>query len=79
MEAKQLKKLPGCPFFNGKDTEHAGKKVFCESPVPGSTITLYFRKKKDFDMQYNIFCCDHYKNCEVYRAVVESYEEGGSE
>lgn len=65
-----------CPFFTAEDSKFAGKKILCESPVPGSSLGLYFRKKEPYLTQLRIFCCDHYEKCEIYRAVMEAkYEE----
>lgn len=61
-----------CPFYTGKEEIHAGKKIFCESPVPGSSLSLYFREKQAYQSQLRIFCCQHYKKCEIYRAVMEA-------
>lgn len=64
-----------CPFFTGQEETFAGKKILCESPVPGSNLNLYFRKKEDYQTQLRVFCCQHYEKCEIYRAVMEKYEE----
>lgn len=64
-----------CPFYLGQEDKFAGKKLFCESPVPESSMTLYFRRREDYQKQLRIFCCDHYKNCEVYRMVMQNYED----
>lgn len=75
-----------CPFYKrdkedklydrcGKEISRR-KRILCESPVPGSSLSLTFVKKKDFDMQLKIFCCDKYKCCEIYRMLSQMYEEG---
>jgi len=65
-----------CPFYSGSDDAHAGKKILCESPVHGSNLGLYFRKKEDYLTQMRIFCCQHYQKCEIYRAVMAAkYDE----
>lgn len=61
-----------CPFYTGKDERPTGKKILCESPVPGSSLGLYFREKEAFQTQMRIFCCEHYEKCEIYRAVMEA-------
>lgn len=65
-----------CPFYLGRQTYASGKKLFCESPVPESKMTLYFPKKEGYLSQFQIFCCEHYKKCEIYRMVEQGYEEG---
>lgn len=67
--------LPECPFFRRGEKAKTGEKIYCESPVPGSSLSLYFRIRDDYNMQYNIFCCDHYEKCEVYRMVMASLED----
>ena len=58
-----------CPFYRNDD----GKTVVsCEGFVDGSTVKLQYRRKADFKQQMEIFCCDHYKNCEIYRALMEA-------
>lgn len=64
-----------CPFFCGREDSHAGKKLFCESPVPGSSLTLFFQRKEDYRKQVQIFCCEHYQKCEIYRMVMAGYED----
>lgn len=64
-----------CPFFMGTEDVFSGKKLFCESPVPESNLTLYFRKKQEYQKQLQIFCCEHYKKCEIYRMVMTRYED----
>lgn len=65
-----------CPFYTGKEVIGAGKRILCESPVPGSNLGLYFREKEAYLQQMRIFCCEHYKKCEIYRAVMEAkYED----
>ena len=61
-----------CPFFTGEEGKFAGKKILCESPVPGSNLGLYFREKQPYLDQLRIFCCQHYEKCEIYRAVMEA-------
>lgn len=64
----------GCPFYRSDDEKQ--RKILCESPIPGSSLSLYFRNKQDMENQINIFCCNHYKKCEIYRAVMAAiYEE----
>lgn len=65
-----------CPFFTGKEQSFSGKKILCESPVPGSNLGLYFRQKQEYYDQLRIFCCQHYEKCEIYRAVMAAkYED----
>lgn len=58
-----------CPFYKHDDNRW---KVVCEGIVDGSTLSLNFKDKGDFNQQMDIFCCDYYKNCEVYRMLMEA-------
>ena len=63
-----------CPFF--KFDEDKKKRIVCEGFVDKSTLALIYCRKKDYETQLRVFCCDHYKNCEVYRMLMETkYEE----
>ena len=61
-----------CPFYQYDDGKH---NIICEGITDGSTLILKFRKKKDYDIQIDVFCCEHYKKCEVYRMLMEKYED----
>jgi hypothetical protein len=63
-----------CPFFSADVPKT--KRIICEGIVDRSTLTLYFQRKKDYDIQLSVFCCEHYKNCELYRAIMSAkYDE----
>ena len=62
-----------CPFYKFDDFKK--RRISCEGIVDNSTLALYFCRKKDYDTQLEVFCCEHYKNCEVYRMLMEKYEE----
>ena len=61
-----------CPFYHRDDSN---RKLTCEGILDGSTLTLNFRRKSDLDQQMEIFCNDYYKNCEVYRMLMEAKYE----
>ena len=61
-----------CPFYkrdNGKT------RVVCEGIVDHSSIVLTFGSPTQCRRQLEIFCCDHYRNCEVNRMLMEKYED----
>lgn len=58
-----------CPFFH----DHTSMTIGCESPVPGSAIRMTFWQQEDKKIQYREFCCRKYKNCEIFRMVMEKY------
>ena len=63
-----------CPFF--KFDEASNKRIVCEGFVDRSVLALIYRRRKDYDTQFRVFCCEHYKKCEVYRMLMEAkYDE----
>ena len=61
-----------CPFYK----YDSARRITCEGLVDNSNITLGYRNIKDYDTQLIVFCCEHYKRCEVYRMLMEAkYEE----
>ena len=63
-----------CPFFRSDVGNQ--KRINCEGIVDRSTLALTFQRKKDYDIQLSVFCCEHYKNCEIYRMIMEAkYDE----
>lgn len=66
-----------CPFY--RYDRCANRKwtysITCEGLVDNSTITLSYCNKKDFRIQRGTFCCEWYERCEVYRMLMQKYEE----
>jgi hypothetical protein len=63
-----------CPFF--KFDEYKKKRIVCEGFVDKSSLALIYCRKGDYETQLRVFCCEHYKKCEVYRMLMASkYEE----
>ena len=63
-----------CPFYKFDDFKR--RRISCEGIVDDSTLALTFQRKKDYDTQLDVFCCEHYKNCEVYRMIMAAkYDE----
>jgi hypothetical protein len=60
-----------CPFFlsSGK------RKVSCEGMTDDCTISLNFVTREKKCLHCEIFCNEHYKNCEIYRMLEEKYED----
>ena len=57
-----------CPFF-----KYDGKqRIVCEGLIDNSSIILTYQNKLDCDTQRNVYCCEHYKKCEVYRMLMSS-------
>lgn len=63
-----------CPFFKFDDVRQ--KRIVCEGFVDESSLALIYCRKRDYATQLDVFCCDNYKKCEVYRMLMcEKYEE----
>ena len=62
----------GCPFYKYDDGR---RRITCEGITEDSSLALIYRKKSDFETQIRVFCCEHYKRCEIYRILMEKYEE----
>ena len=63
-----------CPFFRSDSGPQ--RRINCEGIVDKSTLALTFQRKRDYEKQLSIFCCEYYKNCEIYRMLMENkYDE----
>ena len=63
-----------CPFF--KFDEEKRKRIVCEGFVDGSTLAIRFSRNADYKAQLGVFCCEHFKKCEVYRMIMKAkYDE----
>ena len=61
-----------CLFYKRIDKNS----IICEGVAEDSCLITSFRFKKGMDQQMRIFCCEHYKNCEIYRMLMDAkYEE----
>ena len=62
-----------CPFYKEDDGQFS---ITCEGFGNARSLKQRYRKKADYKNQMLAFCCDHYKNCEVYRMLMETkYDE----
>lgn len=63
-----------CPFFRFDDAKR--KRIVCEGIVDKSTLALIYCRKRDYDAQLRVFCCEHYKKCEIYNMIMAAkYDE----
>lgn len=63
-----------CPFF--KFDEIKKNRIVCEGFVEESSLALIYCRRKDYETQLRVFCCEHYKRCEVYRMLMSAkYDE----
>lgn len=63
-----------CPFYKFDDwNKH---RIVCEGILDQATLASTFRFRHDYQEQLEIFCCEHYKKCEIYRMIMAAkYEE----
>ena len=61
-----------CPFYKYDDGR---RHITCEGLVDKSSIVLTYLTRNDYDTQLLVFCCEHYKKCEIYRMLMQKYEE----
>ena len=65
-----------CPLYIEHEEDPRKRRIRCESPVPGSTMTMRFDTLADYNSQMGIFCCGCWEKCEVSRMVMASrYED----
>ena len=63
-----------CPFY--KFDDHQKRRIVCEGIVDESTLALTYRLRSDYDTQLGVFCCEHYKKCEIYNMLMAAkYDE----
>ena len=62
-----------CPFYKYDDGK---QRITCEGLVDNSSLALIYQKRRDYETQMSVFCCEHYKRCEVYRMLMTAkYDE----
>lgn len=61
-----------CPFYK----KNKASMISCEGITDDCSINLNFRNTPSCMQQMDIFCCDHYKRCEIYEAIMKAkYED----
>ena len=60
-----------CPFYKSD----AMKRIICEGLIDKSNISLGFLIFKDYEIHLHTFCCEHFQKCEIYRMLMQKYEE----
>lgn len=73
LATSRMDKRVQCPFYH-QDIA-ASRRIICEGPIDGSSISLTYVAKQDYKQQMNIFCCEYFQNCEVYQMLMQKYEE----
>ena len=62
-----------CPFYKYDDGK---RRITCEGLVDDSSLALIYQRKSDYETQINVFCCEHYRKCEIFRMLMENkYDE----
>ena len=59
-----------CPFY--KHDSRKGRTIVCEGIFDRTRIENIFRRGDDRRKQIELFCAEHYKCCEIYRAIMEA-------
>lgn len=60
-----------CPFYRSDDGKH---RITCEGIMDGSTLTSKMCRN-DFDKHIREYCCKRYICCEIYRMLMDKYQE----
>lgn len=62
-----------CPFYKHDD---CARVITCEGLVPDSDTKLRFRNREQLKKHMRQFCCCRsYITCELYRALMQNYDE----
>ena len=61
-----------CPFYKYDDGK---RRITCEGIIEDSSLALIYHNKSDYEIQFNVFCCEHYKKCELYRLLMDKYSD----
>ena len=58
-----------CPFYKYDDGR---KKIVCEGFADRCSLDVRWEYHAYQEQHLQLFCCENYKNCEVYRMVMAS-------
>jgi hypothetical protein len=66
-----------CPFYQYDESVDKKnlRRITCEGLIDCSTLVLNYRFKRDYRIQLETFCCEYFDRCEVYRMLMQKYEE----
>ncbi len=59
----------GCPFYKHDDGH---RRITCEGITDDSNISQRFFRQQSYEQHMNIFCCDRYICCEIYRMLMDA-------
>ena len=61
-----------CPFYKYDDGK---RRITCEGIIDDSSLALIYHNKRDYETQFEVFCCKNYKKCEIYAVLMQKYDE----
>lgn len=61
-----------CPYYKSDD---GAKSITCCGLVDRASIKLIYTVGDDYKRQMSVFCCKHYRHCEIYQALDSIYRE----
>ena len=61
-----------CPFYKYDDGK---RRITCEGIIDDSSLALIYHNKHDYALQMDVFCCCNYQKCEIYRMLMDKYDE----
>lgn len=61
-----------CPFYTGDYNQ----RINCEGLVENSCITLFFRRRADYEERLNRYCRSDYNRCEICRMLMREKYNG---
>lgn len=66
-----------CPFYRYDECRKKERvhRITCEGIMDDCSLILSYRLKRDFFIQMETFCCRHFDRCEVYRMLMEKYQD----
>jgi len=66
-----------CPFYQYDECipRKNIQRIICEGIIEDSTLVVNYKFQQDFRIHLETFCCRYFDRCEVYRMLMEKYEE----
>ena len=57
-----------CPFY----ITVLNREIVCEGSGDAASLRLRYHKNSQKEKHMEVFCCDSYKKCEIYRMLMET-------
>ncbi|MBP3655022.1 MAG: hypothetical protein J6J04_06370 [Oscillospiraceae bacterium] len=61
-----------CPFYRTDDGKNS---ITCEGVTDDSVVIQRYRNHALQIQQLDVFCMDHYNNCEITRMLMQKYAD----